>query len=67
MVNDIKQINSRAIQSNDIPSKKLLKKTKRFLILNWRIIILLFLLIASISFILWSNSEVDQNFINQFQ
>ena len=41
-------------------------KLKFFLLLNWRIILLILLLLGSVLFILWSNSEVDNNFTNTF-
>lgn len=53
-----------AIETNKQIKKTIKAKMIRFLALNWRIIILVLLLIASILFIMWSNSQVDENFVD---
>ena len=44
----------------------LLIKINRFWILNWRIIILVLLIITSIIFVWWNNTEVADNFVSRF-
>jgi hypothetical protein len=39
-------------------------KIKRFIVLNSKIILYIILLALSLLFIWWTNSQVDQNFVN---
>lgn len=58
---------SQEITQETVKIEKKKFSIKRFFALNWRIIVLLLLLISSIAFIVWSNSQVEENFTDTFQ
>ena len=62
-IHTITQIDSKTVIK---PKRSFGDKFKTFWVLNWRILVLLLLLIGSIAFIIIANAQVDDNFTNTF-